>query len=248
MKHEDFVDLYELEETYWWFVGMRDIVAAQLNGRLPESQRRILDAGCGTGIMLSWLERYSETEPVVGLDYTRDALTFCKERGHRLLAQGSVTDLPFADESFDMATCFDVLQQLPDGVDEKAMSELRRVLKPDGLLYIRVAAYQWLLSGHDRALGTLRRYTLPEFVEKLTGVGFEVEQKTYANTLLFPVVMTKRLLKDTGSDVKPLPSWLRWLNAPMTQCLRLEAQWLAGGARRLPFGLSIIAIARRTEQ
>lgn len=246
MQPQDFVDLYELEESYWWFVGMRAIVAAQLNGHLPKTKRRILDAGCGTGLMLSWLERFSDGEPVFGLDYSSDALRFCRARGHRLLVHGSVTDLPFADESFDMVTCFDVLQQLLEGEDMRAMTELRRVLKPGGLLYVRVAAYQWLYSGHDRALGTRHRYSLPEFVRKLTGVGFEIEQKTYVNTLLFPVAMARRLLKDSGSDVKPLPSWLRWLNAPMTGCLKLEARWVANGKRRLPFGLSIIAVARRT--
>lgn len=246
MQTQDFIDLYELEETYWWFVGMRGIVAAQLNGHLPPTKRRILDAGCGTGIMLSWLEQFSGGEPVFGLDYSGDALRFCRERGHRLLVHGSVTHLPFADESFDMVTCFDVLQQLPNGEDLWAMTELRRVLKPGGLLYIRVAAYQWLHSGHDRALGTRHRYSLPEFVRKLTGAGFAIEQQTYANTLLFPVAMARRLLKDSGSDVKPLPSWLRWLNAPMTGCLKLEARWVTGGKRRLPFGLSIIAVARRT--
>jgi DNA modification methylase len=141
-----------------------------------------------------------------------------------------------------------VLQQLPNGVDVKAMAELRRVLKPHGLLYVRVAAYQWLHSSHDRALGTLHRYSLSEFVRKLTSAGFEIEQKTYANSLLFSVAMAKRLLRNTGSDVKPLPSYLRWLNAPMTQCLKLEAQFVTGGKRRLPFGLSIVAVARRAEQ
>ncbi|MBA3320317.1 MAG: methyltransferase type 11, partial [Pyrinomonadaceae bacterium] len=49
MQEEDFAYLYALEESFWWFAGMREITAAVLDPVLPRSQDRlILDAGCGT--------------------------------------------------------------------------------------------------------------------------------------------------------------------------------------------------------
>jgi hypothetical protein len=72
---------------------------------------------------------------------------------------------------------------------------------------------------HDQALGTQRRYTRPELAAKLTESGFRVLRATYANTTLLPLAIVRRLilkrlgLADSGSDVKPLPKGLGWLNA-----------------------------------
>src|SRR5438552_17230224 len=105
MQPEDFTYLYELESDFWWFGGMREITAALLDPLCPPGEdRTILDAGCGTGGMLGWLARYAGRGKVVGFDLIPDALSFCCERQHQYLAQASVTDLPFADDTFDLVT------------------------------------------------------------------------------------------------------------------------------------------------
>ena len=76
-------------------------------------QSLILDVGCGTGGMLSWLSRYAKDGKVMGIDLVQTALAFCRERGHEDLGQASATQLPFADSVFDLVTSFDVLVQLP---------------------------------------------------------------------------------------------------------------------------------------
>ncbi len=58
MEPEDFAYLFDLESDFWWFAGMRDITAAILDPICATPiDRQILDAGCGTGGMMSWLER-----------------------------------------------------------------------------------------------------------------------------------------------------------------------------------------------
>ena len=81
MKKEDYVFLYELEEDLWWFAGMREITAALLDQVFkPMPHRKILDAGCGTGGMISWLERYAGKGKIFGIDTVKDALVFCREQ------------------------------------------------------------------------------------------------------------------------------------------------------------------------
>ncbi len=83
MQSEDFAYLYDLEEKFWWFVGMRAITAALLDPVCaPGRDRLILDDGCGTGGNLEWLKRYAGNGKVVGLDLETDALGFCRERRH----------------------------------------------------------------------------------------------------------------------------------------------------------------------
>src|SRR5215510_14803022 len=252
MQTEDYEYLYRLEENFWWFAGMREITAALLDPILPPGARVILDAGCGTGGNLEWLARYAGDGHVVGIDLISTALGFCRKRSHEWLAQASATDLPFADESFDLITSFDVLVQIPGhGADERAMREMFRVLKPGGVAFVRGAAYRWMKSGHDRALGTERRYDLNELREKLKCAGFEILRETYANSLLFPVAAIRRLLlkrlglADKGSDVKPLPKNLQWINRVLTNALLWEAKRLRDPDARLPVGLSAICVVRR---
>jgi SAM-dependent methyltransferase len=252
MQTEDYEYLYELEERFWWFAGMREVTAALLDPHLPTGARAILDAGCGTGGNLEWLARYAGADAIVGLDYIETALRFCRARGARRLVQASATDLPFAGGTFDLVTSFDVLVQIPgEGADEQAMREMLRVLKPGGLAFVRCAAYEWMKSGHDRALGTQRRYRLEDLTHKLHRAGFDILRETYANSLLFPAAAMRRLvlkrlgLADGGSDVKPLPPRLDGLNRTLAGALRWEARRLKTANARLPFGLSAICIARK---
>ena len=249
MQSEDYAYLYELEESYWWFTGMRRVTAAVLDPVCPPGRARdILDAGCGTGGMLTWLERYAGGGRVAGIDFSADALAFCRERGLRNVAQASVTALPFADATFDLVTSFDVLVQLPgEGSDETAMREMFRVLRPGGVAFARAAAYEWMRSGHDEALNTQRRYTLPQLNDRMTRAGFRVRRATYANTLLLPAAALHRLvlkrlgLANPGSDVKP-PGSDR-LNRALASALKAEASLLTRPNVNLPAGLSVICVA-----
>jgi SAM-dependent methyltransferase len=252
MQTEDYEYLYELEEKFWWFVGMREITAVLLDPLLPSRDRTILDAGCGTGGNLEWLARYSGNGRIAGIDLISTALKFCRERGSQRLAQASATDLPFADESFDLVTSFDVLVQIPGrGADQQAMREMHRVLRPGGIAFVRAAAYEWMRSDHDEALGTARRYRLGELSEKLEKAGFTILRETYANSVLLPIAALRRLilkrigLADSGSDVKPLPDHLQWLNRVLINVLMQEAKRLKDRNAKLPFGLSAICIARK---
>lgn len=253
MQAEDYSYLYELEESFWWFAGMREVTAALLDPLCPSGKRRIiLDAGCGTGGNLVWLKRYAGGGEVFGIDLISDALHFCRARAHLHLAQASVTDLPFDSAVFDLLTSFDVLVQIPgEGADERAMREMLRVLKPGGIAFVRVAAYEWMRSGHDEALGTQRRYSLDLLVERMNRAGFHVLRATYANSLLLPVAAFRRLLlkrigfADKGSDVKPLTPSLQWLNRTLEGALKTEARLLKRPQSRLAAGLSVICIAEK---
>ncbi|HEY0319984.1 MAG TPA: class I SAM-dependent methyltransferase [Pyrinomonadaceae bacterium] len=254
MQAEDYQDLYTLEQDFWWFAGMREITAAMLDSAYTQTRERlILDAGCGTGGMISWLTRYAGAGRVVGIDLVSDALKFCRERKHERLLQASVTDLPFADSTFDLITSFDVLVQLPcKAADERAMREMHRVLRPGGTAFVRAAAYEWMKSSHDEALGTQHRYSIHELTGKLERAGFTILRASYANSILLPIAAIRRLLlkriglADRGSDVKPLPPGLGWLNSAFLGLLRGEANLIKRTKINLPVGLSIICLAKKS--
>jgi hypothetical protein len=85
----------------------------------------------------------------------------------------------------------------------------------------------------------------------LKRAGFEVLRETYANSLLLPIAAIRRLLlkrfglADEGSDVKPLPQNLQWINRVMTNALLWEAKRLRNPNAKLPAGLSAICVAQK---
>ena len=247
MHERDFELLYQLEEDYWWFLAMREITDTIAAGELKQPAMRILDAGCGTGFNLGYFST-DQLHDVYGLDLASAALRHVHQRGFSKVAQASITDIPFKSETFDIVFSFEVVTQTPLAMHDASLREMHRVLKPGGHLFIRVPAFMWLWSSHDEALEVRYRYEREELSKRLTDVGFAVEWASYANGFLFPVILVRRFLKRVGigggTDVKPLPAGLAWLDGIFRRVLAAEAKWFRAG-RRLPFGLSLICYARK---
>lgn len=244
MDTQEYEVLYNVEDTHWWYVGMRRLSTTLLERFYPgRTDLRILDAGCGTGGAMVYLARFGE---VTGIDLSPYALAFSRQRNQSQLGQATVTRLPFADGLFDLITSFDVLYHRAVGDYRHALAEFWRTLSLGGRIFLRLPAYNWLRRHHDQAVHTVHRFTASELRAALPAMGFTVEKLSYANTLLFPLVLGKRLTEAIlpprgGSDVYPNPPWQDRLLAPF---LFAEARWLR--SRALPFGLTVIAIGRKT--
>jgi ubiquinone/menaquinone biosynthesis C-methylase UbiE len=93
--------------------------------------KRVLEAGCGTGLILRALAPHAER--AVGIDLSAGMLSHARRRGLRV-AQASVTELPFADASFDVVCSFKVLAHVQPIA--QAVAELSRVTRPGGHLLL----------------------------------------------------------------------------------------------------------------
>jgi len=238
--------MYEAEEAQWWYGGQREVALAMLEPALAGlgsggRPLRLLDAGCGTGYNLVLLARYGRA---VGIDLATEALAFCRGRGVKA-ARASLLALPFAEAVFDVVVSFDVIYHAWVTDDRAAVAEMARVLRPGGLLLVRVPALEALRGAHDVEVQSRHRYTRKELASLLAGGGLRVERSTYCNSLLFPVLLARRTLDRltgrAGSDVGFLPAPLEWAFA---RALRAEAALIRRGLS-LPVGASVVALARR---
>lgn len=235
---------FRLEDTHWWFLGRRRLVLQEIARYAGPCAGRILDIGCGTGGMLTHLQTFGDA---VGLDPSEEAQAACVRRSVPFVRGGGST-LPFRDGSFDIVTALDVIEHVRD--DAGILAEMRRVLRPGGLLLLTVPAYQFLWSQHDVFNHHVRRYRRSGLEQLLRRTDFDIAKLSYYNTLLFPAAMlrkaTMRVSKNDASaaashldDVAPpLNALLRWVMMSEQPLLR---RW------NMPFGASIICAARRPE-
>jgi SAM-dependent methyltransferase len=240
-------DLYRMDEANGWSQGMRRVSFAMLAG-LPFVKGPVLDLGCGGGMFAHDLARSRPQALVLGVDLSSTALAYALERssgGERLL-QADAGKLPLAEQSIGLITALDSFDQL--GVDiDQALAEVRRVLRPGGVLLVRVSAHPWLWGPHDVAFNTGRRWRLDDLVQHLVAAGLEVERTTYANSLLSPLIVAVRLLQRWGcvSGAQPAEND-GWSNVLLRKALALESAWLEH--HRFPFGISAYVLARRSKQ
>lgn len=239
--------MYRVEERHWWYGGMASITRRLLDRwYVADSSLRILDAGCGTGAALTtYLAEYGAA---TGMDFSPIALHFCRLRKCERLARASVAELPFSAESFDLVTSFDVLYERAVPSDRGALDEFYRVLAPGGRVLLRLPAYDWLRGQHDEAVHTARRYTCGQVAELLRRSGFVVEHLSYANMLLFPIALVKRLAEKVRPPRRPHSDLTRSVgpfNGILGFVLAMEAPLVARGG--LPFGLSVVAVGRKAD-
>ena len=186
----------------------------------------VLDAGCGTGRHLRVLARLPGLK-IHGIDRNpadvAKAVRALREMPDALSREVSVTSaditqMPFADETFDCVICSEVLEHIPE--HEAALKELVRVLKPRGTLVVSVPRYFsericWLISpayASDEG-GHIRIYKKKDLRRMLAGQGMKCWKINYKHALHAPYWWLKCLVGIKNDDnyfVKLYHQFLVW--------------------------------------
>ncbi|HLD24467.1 MAG TPA: class I SAM-dependent methyltransferase [Patescibacteria group bacterium] len=105
---------------------------------------RWLDVGCGTGYFLKFLKGTDSGWRVFGIEPNTLLRKLAKKISGATITDGTMDRIPFDDGYFDMISCYDVLEH--SAKLKKNMQELKRVLKPDGLLLIQAPNYRSVMA------------------------------------------------------------------------------------------------------
>jgi SAM-dependent methyltransferase len=233
---------HQAEDRHWWYRGRRTVLDGVIAGLGLPAEPRILDAGCGSGRFMVELAKLGT---VTGVELSDTSVSLARQRQLGEVVEGSVLEMPFPENSFDLAVSLDVIEHLED--DLAALRELRRTVAPGGALLVTVPAYQWLWSGHDEINHHHRRYTRRSLQRVAEQAGWHQVRTTYFNSLLLPVAILLRVLDrfNTKTTESSLDLWippepLNWL---LERPLALEAALITRGGR-IPAGLSLLAVFR----
>ena len=238
---------YRAEQSHFWFRGFRQYMKPALERATAGVARpRILDCGCGTGSNLEMLRPYGNA---AGFDLTRIGTQFARSHGH-VVVQASIGEIPFRNGTFDLATSFDVFQVLPDAVEQSAIAEMARVVKPGGWLLLHVAALQMLHGKHSVLSEEQRRYTPSRLRSLVEGAGFRVDRLTFDHFSLLPIMLPVRVwhrltakggVVAAGEGEITVP--MAPVNAALTALVSMEAMALR--AVNMPIGSSLMCLARK---
>jgi 2-polyprenyl-3-methyl-5-hydroxy-6-metoxy-1,4-benzoquinol methylase len=105
----------------------------------PLEGARLLDAGCGTGLFSQLADERGAD--VVSLDLGPNLLAEVAKKCDSERVVGSVSDLPFEDESFDFVVCTEVIEHTPE--PRRSVAELARVVRPGGTLVVTTPNRVW---------------------------------------------------------------------------------------------------------
>lgn len=174
-----------------------------------DGNEKILEIGCGRGFYLNVLSKACPKFDITGIDLNQDYLSVAKvfvDDNNVKLIKADATKLPFKDKSFDRIIATEILEHIPD--EAKAISEMYRVLKPDGTVMITVPnknypffwdpanwVFERLLNWHLPSniwwlagiwADHVRLYDEREIREKLREEGFKIGKIWHATHYCFP--------------------------------------------------------------
>lgn len=180
----------------------------------------------------------------VGVDASPDALLFASKKTSARLIEAEVPGgLDEIEGGFDCLLMLDLLEHLDDDVD--ALASTYRLLAPGGIAVITVPAYRWLYAPRDEYHHHRRRYVRKDLEVLLDYAGLNMLFLSYYNTFLFAPAALSRLIskarrEDPGPDLSlPRP----WINRLLEAAFASERHLFP--RLSLPFGLSLISVARR---
>jgi len=248
MQHDYYKEYYELERNHWWFVAREGILSNYIQQLINQEKRpsvdlKILNVGCGPGRSSEYLSKFGK---VTSIEYDKFCCEFASEKTGLEIINGSITELPFSDNSFDLVCAFDVIEHVED--DQLAINELKRVTKNESLILITVPAFMSLWSHHDVINHHFKRYKIKEVNQLFdsTNNGNKVFD-TYFNSFLFlPIYFFRKVSnllklgqkrKGSGSDFEAFKPGI--LNTILYKVMSFESGFI-NRKKKFPFGVSIL--------
>lgn len=240
-KVEYFAQLARLEAGNFWFCSRNRLILWAIRQYFSGASN-FFEIGCGTGFVLSAVEKAFPHFSLYGSDIYVEGLKFAKGRLRQaVLLQMDARKIPFEDE-FDVIGAFDILEHVKE--DSLVLSQMHQALRKGGGIILTVPQHNFLWSQFDEASCHLRRYNAAELKAKVKDSGFEMIKMTSFVSLLLPFMLISRLRVSKDYDIMKALKFNPSINAFLGKMLDLERLLIRLGAR-LPFGGSLLLIARK---
>jgi len=247
MKKNAYTEMFNVESRHWWYVGLHDLIILLSETLLPQRPLDILDAGCGTGGLLSALKARGHNAS--GFDYSDDAVAFCHQRGLENVFKANINEWLPAPNSYDLITIMDVLCHKWVLDEVQVLKAMANGLNENGLVMLNYPAIPILGRHHDEVVMIRERYTKKTVERILLDAGLTPVLMSYRLPHAFVVLIFLRLYEsfemnnhNAKSDIADVPA--KYVNDLLIRLSKFENKMIARGFP-FPFGSSLFVVARK---
>lgn len=248
MHEAEYLNISNNEKQHWWYRSLHQLVLANIKKYFNRKELSIIDAGCGTGGLISFL-RERGYKDIKGFDISETAVQICRNKGLDVFkgSLNSVTEY-FDEQSADVLISNDTFYFFTFEDQREITDAVSRLLRKDGLLIINIPALKAFRGIHDIRVGISERLSDKDIPKIYDKAKYNRVEKIYWPFFLSPVIWLTRYIQrmkiktlkrvSVESDVKDEGGIL---NSVLYSMTNLENNLL----RRKPFGSSLLLVLKK---
>jgi SAM-dependent methyltransferase len=195
MKQVEYYRMAESESSHWWYRSLHKLVLGELNKHFDSNGIFIIDAGCGTGGLIGYLERHGYTQ-VEGFDDSNTAVQICKNRKMPVF-KGDIRDVTeyFMEHSADAVISNDTFYYLDIKEQRKFTDDVYPILRDEGIIIVNIPVFKSFRGIHDIQVGIRERYHHSDIWNSFDRDKYRMVTKVYWPFFLSPAIWLTRFVQ-----------------------------------------------------
>jgi len=248
-KGHEYQVMADCERKLWWYRSLHDLTVKKIRQYGAFEKSYILDAGCGTGGMLSVLKENGFTN-ITGFDFSTDAIEFSKNTYQFDVKRLDILECDkfYEAQSFDIIISNDVLCLLSEGDDKIALEKLLSLLKPGVYLFLNLPAGRAFKGIHDIVVGIVKRYTVSLLTELASGMA-KIKELLFWPFLVSPLIFSVRFMQRLQMQFKDNTEALSDVSLPpdiLNRILYSITRWENHALGKKPWGSSVFVTLQKS--
>lgn len=248
MVKDEYYRMAEVESTHWWYRSLHFLVLKHIKKHFSSRKIKIIDAGCGTGGLMSFLIGRGYRD-IHGFDVSDVAVKFCQDNNLSVF-KGNLKNISdyFQEEDADVIISNDTFYFLSIDEQRKLADDIYRVLRKGGVLIANMPALKTFGGIHDLQVGIKRRFEREDIGRVFDGNKYALLTKTFWPLALSPVIWLSRYVQRLKMKLNPdtriisdLKNEGKIINSMLFSITKAENQILS----KKPFGSSLFLVMKK---
>jgi SAM-dependent methyltransferase len=245
----EYSKMARVENTLWWYRALHHLTLGSLKEHFGNRKDlTLVDAGCGTGGLLSYLKQHGYTE-VSGFDLSPEAVDICKSLSLNVFREDlQNVSHRFGTEQADVIVSHDNFYFLSPVQRRAVTDDFYKILRPGGIVIMNLPALKVFAGIHDLSVGVVYRFSRSDIGNIFDEKKFVRRKVLYWPFLLSPVIFLERLIQKARIALQKAPEIksdtevpASWLNNLLFNLTKQENVWLP----YKPWGSSLFLVMKK---